>query len=146
MLVYDNFDDDLIGGDPGDGNIIAFNRQDGVNVYGGTGHEILSNSIHSNGSPGGLGSILQDGGVTHGQVSPNDPDDADGGPNGSQNFPVLASSRRQCQFDDREGHLVEREQQRLPAPVLHLRGLRREQARRGCVVPRECAGHDGRSR
>ncbi|WP_183094368.1 NosD domain-containing protein [Nocardioides stalactiti] len=91
VLVYDNFDNDVIGGDPVDGNIIAFNREDGVNVYGGTGHDILSNSIFSNGSPRGLGINLQDGGVDHGEVSPNDPDDTDSGPNGTQNFPVLTS-------------------------------------------------------
>lgn len=89
--IYDSFNNNLIGGPAGAGNIIAYNRRDGVNVYGGVGHSILSNSIHSNGSPKGLGINLQNGGVDHGEVTYNDEDDVDDGPNGMQNFPELLS-------------------------------------------------------
>lgn len=75
--------DGLVGGTlPGQRNIIAHNGQDGVFVYG-SKVSILGNHIYSN---DGLGiDLLQDG------VTPNDPGDADTGPNGLQNFPVLTS-------------------------------------------------------
>jgi len=56
----------------------------GIQVKGGTGNAILSNSIHSN---GGLGIDL--GG--DGAVTANDLGDVDEGPNGFQNYPVLKS-------------------------------------------------------
>ncbi len=65
------------------GNVIAFNKQNGVRVVGGTGNAILSNSIFSNSL---LGIDLNDDGVT-----PNDPGDGDSGANNLQNFPVLTS-------------------------------------------------------
>jgi CSLREA domain-containing protein len=67
-------------------NVIAFNRTQGVAVGDGT-WEISNNSIHSN---GGLG-------ITLGSCdsatppTPNDLGDADTGPNGLQNYPVLTS-------------------------------------------------------
>ncbi|MGI8909597.1 MAG: CSLREA domain-containing protein [Rubrobacteraceae bacterium] len=68
-------------------NVIAFNDRDGVRVTdnGGTGagNQIRSNSIFGN---SGLGVDLVPDGPT-----PNDPDDADTGPNGLQSFPVLTS-------------------------------------------------------
>jgi hypothetical protein len=77
-----------IGGlEAGAGNIVAFNAHAGVGA-GPSGHStrnrILSNSIHSN---GGRGIHLQ--GST---PPPNDPLDADDGPNRLQNHPVIHSS------------------------------------------------------
>ena len=88
-----------IGGpDPGDGNLIAYN---GATAAGGGGiimagggrvnNAIRGNSIFENKSSGaipqrGLGISLNNGGPT-----PNDPLDADGGGNLSQNFPIIAT-------------------------------------------------------
>jgi hypothetical protein len=79
-----------IGGLTAAGNEIAHNTESGVEVVGGGSPEstspILGNSIHSNGE---LGIDLRPDGITGG-VTPNDgPGDADGGGNGSLNFPVL---------------------------------------------------------
>ena len=75
--------------DPGDGltnaaNIIAFNGLWGVDVSGqtSTGNAILRNSIFSNARTG-----INLGGV------PNDPGDADTGPNNLQNYPVITSAK-----------------------------------------------------
>jgi hypothetical protein len=65
-------------------NVIAHNGGDGIRWMGGSSNSFLSNSIHSN---AGLGIDLGGDGVT-----PNDPRDADAGPNGRQNFPVLTSA------------------------------------------------------
>lgn len=66
-------------------NVIAGNEDDGVVIDGtGTGNSIVSNSIHSN---NGQAIDLNEDGVT-----PNDPGDADAGPNGLQNFPVVTSA------------------------------------------------------
>jgi CSLREA domain-containing protein len=74
----------VIGGTaPGEGNVIAYNKNPGVIVVGGTGTSIRGNSIHDNGI---LGIDLNNDGVT-----PNDLGDADSGPNDLQNFPVLSS-------------------------------------------------------
>ncbi len=76
-------------------NVIAYNRQYGIALVGVSsdtqgGTTILGNSIHSNIiSPGGTGlgiDILTNG------VTPNDNGDADQGPNGVQNYPVLSSA------------------------------------------------------
>ena len=69
----------VIGGMQSDeGNVIAFNGGAGVSVQGGNAQ---GNAIHSNAE---LGIDLNNDGVT-----PNDPGDADSGPNGLQNFPEI---------------------------------------------------------
>src|SRR5262249_9769025 len=75
-----------IGGpDPGAGNVIAYNQGNGVTAVGvSVGNVIRGNSIFNN---DGLGIDLGGDGVT-----PNDPLDADPGPNGLQNFPVITSA------------------------------------------------------
>jgi len=94
--------------DPTDGatnaaNTIAFNGNDGVNVFNGTGNRILSNSIFSNGGGfnGGLGIDLSGQTEDANGVTPNDPDDPttskpdpdkDTGPNGLQNYPLINSA------------------------------------------------------
>ena len=62
-------------------NTIAHNAGNGILIFDGTGHAILPNAIFDNGS---LGIDFNEDGVT-----PNDPLDADIGPNNLQNFPVL---------------------------------------------------------
>ena len=78
--------DNVIGGTAtGAGNVIAFNKLNGVSVVaGGTGNQILANSVFSN---GGIGIDLNGDGVTL-----NDGGDADTGANNLQNFPVLNSA------------------------------------------------------
>jgi hypothetical protein len=79
----------LIGGTgPGQGNLIAFNGGRGVALHidAGLQNGILANSIHSNGS---LGIDL----LGNGGENPNDPGDADPGPNDLQNWPLRSSSR-----------------------------------------------------
>jgi uncharacterized repeat protein (TIGR01451 family) len=68
---------------PPEGNVIAFNGNGGVVVESGTGATIRTNSIHSN---AGMGIDLGADGPT-----PNDVGDADGGPNGRMNAPVITS-------------------------------------------------------
>lgn len=84
--------DTTIGGTaPGAGNVIAFNGPfESIGVMGmeliGEGTKntsIRGNSIYSN---GGLGIEISPSGVT-----PNDAGDADGGPNNTQNFPLITS-------------------------------------------------------
>jgi titin len=87
-------DDNTIGGTvAGAPNVMAFNGRDGAAVVspGGTnaGNAFLSNSIFSNGHLGidlGVANGYDDG------LTPNDPGDADAGPNGLQNFPELGSA------------------------------------------------------
>src|SRR5204862_4002918 len=62
-------------------NRIGHNGDAGVWIADGAGITVRGNTIDAN---GGLGIDLGDPGVTA-----NDPGDADGGPNGLQNFPVL---------------------------------------------------------
>jgi len=63
------------------GNRIAFNDRSGLDATVGRANSFLANSIFSNGR---LGIDLNADGVT-----PNDPGDADTGPNDLQNYPVL---------------------------------------------------------
>ncbi len=69
-------------GDPG--NTIAYNGVDGVTVVKGAGNAIRKNSIHDNGA---LGIDLGANGPT-----PNDPLDADAGPNQLQNDPEITAA------------------------------------------------------
>lgn len=81
-----NVQGNTVGGtQAGAGNVIAFNSGDGIQVSNdaGLGNAFLGNSIHSNGD---LGIDLNSDGPT-----PNDPLDADSGPNGLQNTPVLGT-------------------------------------------------------
>ncbi len=77
----------LIGGvSPFDGNLIAYNGQEGVEISATalTDNAIMWNRIHSN---GGLGIDIEDDGVT-----PNDAGDGDAGPNDLLNHPVITSA------------------------------------------------------
>jgi IPT/TIG domain/S-layer homology domain len=87
----------MIGGpNPGEGNVIAFNRGNGVTVYGfgaETGNTIRGNSIHDEASytsaafHAPLAIDLGDDGP-----SANDPGDGDSGWNGLQNYPIVTSA------------------------------------------------------
>ena len=70
-------------------NTISGNLNHGVMILGtaATGNSVLRNSIFGNGSPGGLGIVLNNDGVTA-----NDNKDPDTGPNKLQNFPVITSA------------------------------------------------------
>ncbi len=78
--------ENLIGGtEPGEGNLIAYQRGTGVEILGPSRrNRILGNSIRDNGE---LGIDLRGDGPT-----PNDPGDADAGPNDLQNFPVIVTA------------------------------------------------------
>lgn len=76
----------VIGGNSGEGNMIAFNGQNGVGIgSAATGNRITSNSIHSNTL---MGIDLGNNGVVQG----NDNQDSDTGANNLQNYPVLTSA------------------------------------------------------
>ena len=89
VFVFDASDKTIGGTVPAAANVISGNANHGVMVIGdtATGNSILRNSISENGSPGGLGIELSNGGVT-----PNDRRDPDAGPNTLQNFPVITSA------------------------------------------------------
>jgi CSLREA domain-containing protein len=85
VLIQNGATGNTLGGTTaGAGNVIAFNRPEGVRVLSGTRNAILGNSIFSNSS---LGIDLFPFGVT-----PNDPGDGDTGANELQNFPVITSA------------------------------------------------------
>ena len=74
-------DGNVIGGvAPGEGNVIAFNRAEGIRVNLGVGNRIRGNRMWSNGT---LGIDIGSEGLTF-----NDPGDADAGSNLAQNFPI----------------------------------------------------------
>ncbi len=81
---------------PDASNDIAFNGT-GIGAFSGSGNTFIGNSIHDNFS---LGIDLGVDGVTA-----NDPGDADLGPNGLQNYPVIASANTITGFVDIEGTL-----------------------------------------
>jgi hypothetical protein len=84
-ILIDGASISTIGGTAvGEGNLIAFNGNVGVNIRNGTGNVVLGNSIHSN---TGLGIDLDDDGVDS-----NDDGDGDVGANNVQNYPVLSSA------------------------------------------------------
>ncbi len=75
----------IIGGvESGEGNVVAHSGVGGVDIYGSAGNAIRGNSIYANGT---IGIDLGGGGVTA-----NDPLDADTGPNGLQNYPLVSSA------------------------------------------------------
>jgi hypothetical protein len=65
--------------------VVAFNALDGVRIDGGSGTPVLGNAIHHN---GGMGIQLGSAGIP----APNDAGDGDTGPNGFQNYPLLAAT------------------------------------------------------
>ena len=75
---------------PGEANVISRNAGPGVRLISGGTIAVRGNSIDGN---GGLGIDLDATGGTLG-VTPNDSGDGDAGPNGLQNFPVVASAVR----------------------------------------------------
>jgi hypothetical protein len=78
-----------IGGrDPGEGNIIAFSGSNGIGITGAVGPwTIVGNSMFGNARLGiTLGGNCGDASAS---PTPNDPGDADTGPNGVQNFPIV---------------------------------------------------------
>jgi hypothetical protein len=71
----------------GEGNVIAFNGAPyTIAVGGGTGNRIRGNRMFSNAATGIDLFVGGGGGVT-----PNDPGDADAGPNNGQNYPIVTS-------------------------------------------------------
>jgi hypothetical protein len=90
VLLDGNAIGNVIGGEGSLGNRIAYNIESGVEVrdfaaIGNVGNSISGNSIYSNGL---LGIDLE----YDGTVEDNDALDADVGPNGLQNYPVLVSA------------------------------------------------------
>jgi hypothetical protein len=77
--------DNLVGGSTAsEGNVVAFNKFNGVRVRRGTGNSILSNSIYAN-NPFNLSLGAAN------QPAPNDIGDGDIGANNLQNFPAIQS-------------------------------------------------------
>jgi hypothetical protein len=88
VKIGGNAHDNAVGGTAaGAANTIAYNGTNGVLIDSGTGNSVLSNAIHSNGAPTGLGINL---GLD--AVTANDAGDADAGANNLQNYPVLTSA------------------------------------------------------
>jgi hypothetical protein len=91
VLINNSTGNSIGGTEEAAGNIVAFNGQAGVTIRSedekNTRNVILGNSIHSN---GGIGIDLNNDGVTKNDAS--GVTDADEGPNGLQNFPVLVGA------------------------------------------------------
>jgi parallel beta-helix repeat protein len=73
----------------GPNNFITLSTSDGVAVLSGVGNVITRNSITAN---GGIGINLVGANDVAGGVTPNDPDDADSGPNNLINYPVILTA------------------------------------------------------
>ncbi|MEZ5652839.1 MAG: DUF4347 domain-containing protein [Burkholderiaceae bacterium] len=87
LKLMNGASDNLIGGDgAGEGNVIAFNTNDGVKVTDATTlrNSFVANVIHDN---SGREIDLNDDGLSN-----NDANDVDSGPNDLQNFPVLTGA------------------------------------------------------
>ena len=91
-----------IGGpNAGEGNVIAFNGPPyGIAVGFGTGNRVRGNRMFAN---AGLGIDLFVGGGSG--VTPNDPGDADTGPNNGQNFPIITAATPNASTTTIEGLL-----------------------------------------
>ncbi|EAW35793.1 DUF4347 domain-containing protein [Lyngbya sp. PCC 8106] len=88
ILIFNDANNNTIGGVVGSGNIIGFNNQDGVRIDSGEGNAILSNSIFDNGlSLADIGIDLNNDGI-----SENDFGDGDTGANTFQNYPDLLTA------------------------------------------------------
>jgi CSLREA domain-containing protein len=85
----DNIVGSAAGNNDAEANLIAFNGDEGVLIFGGTSNRILNNSIHSNGK---LGIDLVKDNISG--VTKNDgrAKDRDTGANNLQNFPVISSA------------------------------------------------------
>ena len=92
-IERDSNDNPIGDADPGIGNVIAFNGGDGVILSAspssppGKGNTFRGNVIYSN---RGLGIDLVGLDFAPGPA-PNDPRDADDGPNGMQNYPLITA-------------------------------------------------------
>lgn len=76
-------------------NIIGLNGGAGIVLAGGLGNLISQNSIYANGTSADALGIDIDASDTYGDgVTLNDTGDADGGPNGSINFPLISAAYR----------------------------------------------------
>ena len=81
----------LIGGSsPSAGNLIAHNRGVGLSIVDTGTTTVSSNAIFDNALPGGSDKLGIDLGLD--QVTLNDPQDSDTGPNGLQNYPLITSA------------------------------------------------------
>ena len=84
VLIENGASGNTIAGGMYSSSVIAFNGKAGIFVESGVGNDLGRNSIHDN---AGLGIDLAPAGV-----NPNDSGDADSGPNGLQNYPVLITN------------------------------------------------------
>jgi hypothetical protein len=95
VLVSGGTHDNVVGGiGSGQGNVIAFNIDDGVCVVSDNtlGNSIRGNFIHSNGQLGINLATAAEGACPAGAVTANDAGDVDIGANGLMNFPVITFS------------------------------------------------------
>ncbi len=87
----DDGSDNTIGMNPddedSDGNVLAFNALGGIVVGGSSQNNLIRGNVITDN--GGLGIDLVDPKFGEGRITPNDEGDADSGPNGLQNYPVI---------------------------------------------------------